>query len=424
MEQTLNKTKTVSWSLYDWAQSAFSTTVVAGFFPVFFKEYWSAGSDAAVSTLQLGAAHSLSSLLLALVAPLLGAMADRGQAKTRFLMLFTALGVGGTGALFFIERGAWVEAAALFVCASFAYAATNIFYDALLVDVATDANAHFVSSLGYALGYLGGGILFAFNIWMLFAPASFGLADKAEAIRWSFVSVALWWALFSLPLFLHLRDPRPRVRTALLQTARASLAELWRTAHAIRRLRTVWMFLLAYWLYIDGVGTIVRMAVDYGIGIGFDSSQLLAALLITQFVAFPAALALGKFAQWRGAKRAIFLCIAGYIAISLWAMQITHTWEFYGVATAIGLVQGGIQALSRSFYARLIPAQNAGEFFGFYNMLGKFAAILGPILMGAIGVATGSPRLSLLALVILFVAGAVLLYFVDDTEVAAKAGAH
>ncbi len=414
MERQLDKKKVWSWALYDWANSAFATTVVAGFFPVFFKEYWSAGTAVTTSTFQLGLANTLESLLIALIAPVLGAIADKGGAKKKFLFAFSALGVVMTTWLFFIAHGDWVMAIVAFVLAGVGFSAANIFYDSLLVNVATEQKADFVSALGFGLGYLGGGLLFAFNVVMLLFPASFGLADKAEAVRISFLTVAVWWALFSVPLFLFVREPTGTKTAAGLAAIGAGWRQLIDTFQEIRRLRVVFLFLAAYWLYIDAVGTIIRMAIDYGLSLGFDSSQLIQALLLTQFVAFPAALAFGYLGERLGAKAGIFIAIGVYLGVSVWAMNMRETWEFYGLAATIGLVQGGIQSLSRSFYVRLIPTNKAAEFFGFYNMLGKLAAVLGPVLMGVLSIATGNPRLSMLALIALFIAGAVLLYFVDE----------
>jgi UMF1 family MFS transporter len=416
VERQLDKKKVWSWALYDWANSAFATTVVAGFFPVFFKEYWSAGMAVTTSTFQLGLANTVESLLIALIAPVMGAIADKGGAKKKFLFAFTALGVVMTTWLYFIAQGDWVMAIVAFVLAGVGFSAANIFYDSLIVNVTTEQKADFVSALGFALGYLGGGLLFAVNVVMLLFPASFGLADQAAAVRTSFLTVAVWWALFSIPLFLFVQEP-PGTKTAVgLAAIGAGWRQLLATFREIRRLRVVFLFLAAYWLYIDAVGTIIRMAIDYGLALGFDSSQLIQALLLTQFVAFPAALAFGYLGERLGAKAGIFIAIGVYLGVSVWAMNMYETWEFYGLAATIGLVQGGIQSLSRSFYVRLIPVNKAAEFFGFYNMLGKLAAVLGPVLMGVLSVATGNPRLSMLALIALFVAGAVLLYFVDEKE--------
>jgi UMF1 family MFS transporter len=412
-----------SWALYDWANSAYATTVIAGLFPVFFKEYWSTGASVGESTLQLGAANSLASIVIVVLAPVLGAIADRGSAKKKFLLFFTAMGVVMTGGLYFVAAGHWQYAAALYVLGTIGFSGGNIFYDALIVNVAEPKRVDFVSALGFALGYLGGGILFAVNVYMTLHPEVFGLADQTTAVRVAFVCVAVWWGLFSLPLLLFVHEPRTAAAGLGWRAVVGGFRQLKATFQEVRRLRVVFLFLLGYWLYIDGVDTIVRMAVDYGMSLGFPSSSLIVALLITQFVGFPAAIAFGKFGERIGAKHALFVGIGVYVAVCIWGYYMDSAAEFYAIAVAVGLVQGGVQALSRSFYTRIIPASKAGEFFGFYNMLGKFAAVIGPLLMGWVSVATGNPRYSILSLIILFGAGAALLYFVDEAKGRAAAAA-
>jgi UMF1 family MFS transporter len=404
----------VSWALYDWANSVFAVTVISAFFPLFLKSYWSAGNDPTVSTLQLGIANSCASAAVALLSPMLGAMADQGSAKKKFLVCFTALAVLATGALPLVARGDWPYAVALFVVASIGFSASNIFYDALIVSVASRERLHQVSALGFSLGYLGGGLLFAVNVMMTLWPHRFGLADAAQAVRVSFALVALWWAIFTIPLVLFVREERKAPSAGALQTMKAGFHQLGATLRQLRSQRAAWMFLLAYWCYIDGVHTIARMAVDYGMALGFNPNSLIVALLITQFVAFPAALAFGYAGARWGARPALFTGIGAYIAVTLWSYAMREVWEFYALAVTIGLVQGGVQSLSRSLYARLIPADEAGEFFGFYNMLGKFAAVLGPALVGIAAALTGDSRLGILALLLLFIAGAVLLCFVSE----------
>ena len=406
----------VSWALYDWANSAFALIVISAFFPLFLKQYWSADGDAAASTLHLGLANSAASVVVALLAPILGAIADRGSAKKSYLAAFTALAVVMTAALTFVARGDWPVAVALFVVASIGFSVANIFYDALIVEVAQGEHLHYVSALGFGLGYLGGGLLFALNVVMTLWPQHFGLADSVQAVRVSFVLVAAWWALFAIPLLLFVREARGPERTGGRDAVMDGLRQLAATFRQLRRLRAAWLFLLAYWFYIDGVYSIARMALDYGMALGFDPKSLIAALLITQFVGFPAALAFGYAGERLGAKPAIFVAIAAYAGATVWSYFMTEVWEFYALATAIGLVQGGVQSLSRSFYARIIPVAQAGEFFGFYNMAGKFAAVLGPLLIGVTGALSGSPRLAILAILLLFIAGAWLLSLVRDIE--------
>lgn len=408
----------ISWALYDWANSAYATVVIAGFFPVFFKEYWSTGIDSGTSTFYLGLGNSISSLLIVLLAPLLGAIADQAGARKKFLLFFAALGMVMCGSLYFVQSGQWLLAVLLYIVASIGFMGGNIFYDALITVVANHENMDRVSALGFSLGYLGGGILFAINVLMVLYPESFGFANSSEAVRLAFVMVAVWWAIFSLPIFLFVKEkknheykPKP-VSVSIVD----GVKQLTGTFHHIRRLRVVFLFLLAYWLYIDGVDTIIRMAVDYGMALGFPADTLIVALLITQFIGFPAALAFGKLGETWGTKKSIFLAIFIYMGVTGWGYFMDQVYEFYVLAVVIGLVQGGVQSLSRSFYARIIPANKAAEFFGFYNMLGKFAAVIGPVMMGWVSMTTGDARLSILSLIVLFLLGAILLYFVDEQE--------
>jgi UMF1 family MFS transporter len=402
-----------SWALYDWANSAFATTVMAGFFPVFFKQYWARDLSTADSSFQLGLGNSVGSLLLVALAPLLGAIADRCGLKRRLLFLFTLLGVAMTGALYFVAAGHWALAIWLYVAAQIGFSGAMVPYDALLLDVASRERWDHGSALGYALGYLGGGLLFALNVAMVLHPEAFGLPDATEAVRFAFLSVAVWWAVFSVPVLLFVGERGAGERPPLATGLRLGLRQLRDTARHIRQVRPAVLFLAAYWLYIDGVDTVVRMAVDYGLALGFEADGLMTALLITQFVGFPAALAFGRIGERYGPKQGILLAILVYLVTIGWASRMDSPAEFYALAVVIGLVQGGIQSLSRSLYARLIPPDRAGEFYGFYNMLGKFAAVIGPVLVGWVGVASGSPRVGILSVAVLFLAGAILLWRVD-----------
>lgn len=412
---TIKNRTVLAWTLYDWGNSAFATTVMAGFFPIFFKQYWSAGVEVSESTFYLGVANSIASLVIVLLAPLLGAIADRASHRKRFLLFFAFLGICMTALLPLVAKGEWPLAVMLYVVAALGFSGSISFYDSLIVFVTEPSRFDHVSALGYAMGYLGGGLLFALNVAMTLKPELFGLADAAEAVKLSFLSVALWWALFTVPLALWVHEPDSN-GIGTLGAVRAGLHQLVDTFHEIRRLRVVFLFLLGYWCYIDGVDTIVRMAVDYGLSIGFSSDSLIVALLITQFVGFPAAIGFGYLGKRLGPKVGIYLAIAVYSAIVLWASRMDSEIEFYGLAIGIGLVQGGIQSLSRSLYARLIPTDKSAEFFGFYNMLGKFAAVLGPVMVGWVGVLSGSPRIGILTLLLLFALGAFFLSKVDLSE--------
>jgi UMF1 family MFS transporter len=399
----------VAWALYDWANSAFATTVMAGFFPVFFKQYWSVGTEAAVSTFRLGVLSGLGSLLIALAAPLLGAMSDRGGARIRLLAFFTLIGAAATAGLYFVNQGDWVTAAVVYSLAGIGFWGGVIFNDSLLVDVADPPQYDLVSAFGYSLGYAGGGLLLLLNVAMVSNPAAFGLAGPADAVRIAFPMVACWWVLFAVPCLLWVREEKPARTLRLFDAARAGWRELRATVHEVRKYRPLVWFLLAYWLYIDGVNTIIKMAVDYGLSLGFPQQSLIAALLITQFVGFPAALAFGWLGKRIGARNGIFIAIAIYAAATVGAYGIRVVEHFYLLAVVIGLVQGGIQSLSRSYYASLVPEGKQGEFFGFYNMMGKFAAVLGPMLVGVTALATGDTRIGMLSVLVLFVGGAILL---------------
>ena len=417
MTSPYRRRDTVSWALYDWANSAFATTVLAGFFPVFFQQYWSTGVDPTISTSRLGLANGAAGLLVAVLAPVLGALADRLAGRKKLLMLWTLLGVLSTGALGFISQGEWMWAAVFFALACIGFNASNIFYDALLLDVAADHELDQVSAFGYSAGYLGGGLLFAFNVVMTLKPQWFGLQNAAEAVQWSFLSVALWWLVFSLPLMRNVTERSaqgPPVGTT--QAVKEGLVALRHTLRNLSAYRPVVLFLIAYWLYIDGVHTIYMMAVDYGVALGLPSSSLLAALLLTQFVAFPSALALGWLGNRIGAKRGILICISVYLAATLYAYVLDSVVEFFALAVVVGLVQGGVQSLSRSMFGRLVPAEKSGEFFGFYNMMGKFASFLGPLLVAAVALLTGDSRLSITSLVVLFVLGGWVLWQVPETR--------
>ncbi len=423
------------WALYDWANSAFATTVMAGFFPGFFKKVWSQGVDVNLSTAYLGIGNALASLAIALMAPVLGAVADGSGGRKRFLIGFTYLGVLMTACLALIPKGHWALALFIYAAGYMGFAGGIVFYDALLPHVTPSERLDQVSSLGYALGYLGGGVLFVINVVMALKPHLFGLADTAQAIRIAFVSVAVWWGLFALLTFAWLPPDPPGRRLPLGRQIQAGWLQLMNTFKKIRQLKTIAIFLLAYWCYIDGVDTIIKMAVDFGMSLGFEFKDLIVALVITQFIGFPSALLFGYLGKHWGVRRSIYLALAVYMGVTLWGATMDHVYEFYLLAAVIGLVQGGIQALSRSYYARLIPLDQSAEFFGFYNMLGKFAAIIGPALMGLTGVLvkrlllpetpTGeqihtigllATRSSIVSVLVLFIAGAVLFYFVDESR--------
>lgn len=427
------------WAAYDWANSAFATTVMAGFFPIFFKKFWSYGADVNMSTAMLGFGNSIASLIIALLAPVMGAIADKGSIRKKFLIFFAYFGALMTACLFVVQKGEWAFAIFIYTAGIIGFSGANIFYDSLLPVVADENKIDYVSSLGFSMGYLGGGLLFLINVLMTLMPERFGLADAASAVRFSFLTVALWWGGFSVLTILWVPETRegkePEASSIKLKVILEGFKQFFETLKKIRKLKTVALFLLAYWFYIDGVDTIIRMAVDYGLSLGFESNDLIVALLIVQFVGFPAALFFGRLGEKWGTKKSIYLAIFIYMGITIWGAMMTQKYEFYVLAVAVGLVQGGIQALSRSYYARLIPRGQEAEYYGFYNMLGKFAAIIGPALMGIVGltarrimmppsptveqikaVGMEASRWSIASVIILFIIGAVLFYFTDEEK--------
>jgi UMF1 family MFS transporter len=409
-----------SWALYDWANSAYATTVMAGFFPLFFKQYWSADTPVTTSTFYLGLGNSLASLIIVIAAPILGALADQGSLRKRMLATLACTGILACIGFFFVGQGMWPVAIILYVIGIIGFSGANVFYDAMLVLVSPPERRHRDSAFGFALGYLGGGLLFLINVVMTLKPALFGLPDMAAAVKWAFLSVGIWWAVFSLPLLFNVRERNDNhaaaagQRPPLSVLTRQAFTAVIATLKSIRQHRNAWLFLLAYWLYIDGVATIIRMAVDYGLSIGLPANSLITALLMVQFIGFPATLIAGRLAERIGARRGLWIALWVYVIATGYAVFMTTSTEFYILAAALGLVQGAVQSLSRSLFSHLIPEEKSGEYFGFMNMMGKAAAVVGPILVGVVAYMTKDPRIGLLSILILFFAGMWMLRLVDE----------
>ena len=402
------------WAFYDWANSSFATTVMAGFFPIFFKSFWAGDLEAAESTFVIGSVNSLIGLLIAISAPILGAIADAGKTKKKFLFIFASLGILATGYLFFIPESSWKLAVVFYGLGVIGFSGGNIFYDALIVSVSSPNERNRTSSLGFSLGYLGGGLLFLLNVAMYLYPQWFGLSGPAEAVLWSFLSVAIWWLIFSLPLLLYVKEKDELKSIEKTNVVTSAFANLLNTAKSVRNYKKVVIFLLAYFLYMDGVDTIIRMATSYGSDIGLSASSMISALLLTQFIGFPATLVFGFYADKFGYKESLTFAIIVYIGVVLFSSQMDTATEFFIVAGIIGLVQGGVQAISRSYFSNLIPQDKAAEFFGFYNFIGKSSVFLGPFMVSGIALLTGSPSIGILSLLILFIPGLILLWKVPD----------
>lgn len=415
----MNK-KIFSWALYDWANSVFYTTVMAGFFPIFFKKYWSSEADAVLSTERLGWALGLSGFMLAVLAPTLGVVSDKKRGKKKLLFSTMLLGVFCSMGLYFVPQGDWQTAAMLYGTGLFMAAASVVFNDAMLPSVCREDEYGFVSSLGYSLGYLGGGLLFTVNVLMFLKPELFGIRDGVEAVKLSFLTVGVWWFVFTLPVMKYVPEPDSAVSDKpIWALTRETMLELKHTFLDIFRNpnRNLFYFVIGYWFYIDGVYTVMSMAVDFGLALGFESSDLIKALLITQFVGFPSAYAFGVLSRRISSRHLIMVCLGIYLITIVAASRMTEAWHFYALATVIGLSQGGVQALSRSLFAQLVPQKKSGEYFGFFNMLGKFASVLGPILVALFARWTGDSRQTILSLLILIVIGG---FFLNKVNVQAR----
>ena len=419
---TEQRRATWAWAFIDWANSAFAIVVMTAFFPIFFKDYWCdvPGMTPERSTSYLGYANTISSALIALMAPLLGSIADQGNGKKKFLLTFTLLGCAATAMLPLAAKGHYFLAAALYAIAALGFSGNNMFSDALITDVAEPKNYDRVSALGYAMGYIGSGGLFVFCAMSVKDPAKFGFAGPVEAVSMGFWITAAWWLVFTIPAMLWVRETTGVAPVGDGSVLTRGFRQFVTTFQDIRHDRRLLFFLGGYVLYIDGVNTVIKMAVDFGKAIGLDSGGMLMALIVTQFVAFPAAIAFGRIGEKFGAKRGIMIGIAVYAGVCVFATRMDSQREFFIMAVVIGLVQGGVQSLSRSYFARLIPAEKGGEYFGFYNMLGKFAAVIGPTLMGVTALLTDT-RTSILSLLLLFAGGGWLLGKVREDSPSVRA---
>ena len=355
-----------------------------------------------------------ASCIVCITAPVFGTIADTGGYRKRFLAVIAVIGAVMTVGLGFVEQGNWPLALAIYMIANVCFYSSTVFYDSLLIDVTVPRNYSFVSTLGFSIGYLGGAALLALHLWMLKSPETFGLESVSEAFGWAFISVGVWWVVFLLPL-LHFVPERHSSREVKSGVVRAAYAELRSTFREISKYRNATIFLGAYWLYIGGVFTVIFMAVNYGQRLGFEDSDLVMALLIANFVGFPATLIYGVLAHRFGARLCIYFALLAYIGACVWALQMTDVKQFYVMAIIIGMVQGGVQGLSRSVYASLIPKDQPGEFFGFYSMVTKFAHVLGPAMVAIAAMLTDDPKWVLITLMPLFLVGGILLALVRVT---------
>ena len=412
----LHRRELRAWAYYDVANSAWMTTVLQLFSPAFFVPYAAARLAPDVARSRFAFGTSLMVTLIGLLGPWLGALADYKGRKKAFMGGFLALGAALTAALYLVREGQWLVALLVFGVANVAITSTLAFYNSLLPSIAAPDEVDRVSTAGFALGYLGGGLLFALNGWMIGSPRTFGLADAYQAFRVSCVMVAGWWVFFSIPLFRHVPEPPPRLdpgERAGEGAGRIALRRLVETFRELRGHRDAAWLLLAFLVYNDAVNTIIRMGTTFGDEIGLPVGQVFLAVLMIQFVGIPFAFAFGLLADRIGAKRSVYLALGVYVLITVLAYRLHTIGQFFAFAFAVAMVMGGIQALSRSLFAVLIPRHKAGEMFGFFGIFDRFGGAIGSFVFGAMLALTGSSRPAILSLVVLFVLGALALSRVD-----------
>lgn len=401
------------WLMYDWANSAFATTMMAAVLPIYYESVAGVNLTGNTAANYWGYTQTVAMLLVAIMSPILGAIADHRGSKGRFLLCFMILGSVTSMAMALVGEGAWLLASILYIGGSIGFSAGNTFYDAMLTELVPEHERDMVSSKGYAYGYIGGGLLLAVNIAMIEGWEALGFPDKTTATQVVFITVGLWWLLFSIPLFRHYREKSGSRIESLASTAMIGFRRVGNTFTSIRRYPELLKYMASYWFFNDGINTVIIMATIYGSTIGIETVHLIVALLITQFVGFPCTLLFGKFAGRVGAKRALFVSLSVYVCIVMLGYFMAEAWHFYALAILVGVVQGGSQALARSLYANLVPAAKAAEFFGFLSLSSKFSSVAGPFTFAIVGTITGSSRLAVLSLVSFFIIGMVLLKWVD-----------
>ncbi len=414
MSKTKLSREIKAWISYDLGNSAFATTVLAAFFPIFYNQYWSSNIDSTLSAQYLSWTLVISNLTLLFTAPLIGAITDISKSTKKLFISMVMISIIGTGLLYTLEAGLWLYALIFFGIANYFFSASNVIYDKILVQIASPGLFSKISGYGYAWGYFGGGFLFLINACMSLYPELFGLSSQADAIRWSFITVSIWWFIFLIPLAVTYKEPSAKVVEN--QVIRNSFKNLINTFISISQYRNAFIFLIAFFLFIDGVHTVVALAATFALNLGLDSSSVIIALLMVQFIAFPSTLMWAYVGEKYSDKFVINFSILIYILIIIYTLFLSNAMEFYILAAMVGFVQGGIQGSSRGLFAKLIPHDKAGEFFGLFNTFGKAGAFMGPALVGLFLALFENVRISLLPILVLFVLGLIVLYFVKTDE--------
>ena len=410
MNSPSNKTftRTVkSWIAYDAGNSAFATTVVAAFFPIFYLEFWASNLPKIEASIYLNWTLVICNVSILLSGPVIGAITDINQSTKKSLTIFTITSVFFVGLLYFLSVGSWIYALVFFGIANYCFCVAQIPYDKILTKISTPEKFSIISNQGYAWGYAGGGLLFIVNALMSIYPTSFGLASQSDAIRISFLMVSVWWLLFLIPLLLNFQETRDHQKSKGIVLS--SLKNIVTTLKSVYQYKNAFLFLIAFFLFIDGAHTVIYLASTFALNLGLETSSIIQALILVQLVAFPATLIWGYVANRFGDKLVLYITISSYIFIIIYSTTLSSALEFYLLAAWVGCVQGGIQGSSRGYFGKLIPKEKAGEFFGLYNVMGRAGAILGPLMVGTLLTLYGNVRIALLPIAILFIIGALLL---------------
>ena len=415
MSNSSNKTftRTVkSWIAYDAGNSAFATTVVAAFFPIFYIEFWASNLPKIEASIYLNWTLVVCNVSILLSGPVIGAITDINQSTKRSLTIFTVTSVFFVGLLYFLSAGSWIYALVFFGIANFCFCVAQIPYDKILTKITSPEKFSIISNQGYAWGYAGGGLLFIVNALMSIYPESFGLASQSDAIRVSFLMVSIWWLLFLIPLLVNFKETTNNQRSKGIVIS--SLKNIVTTLKSVYQYKNAFLFLIAFFLFIDGAHTVIYLASTFALNLGLETSSIIQALILVQLVAFPATLIWGYVANRFGDKLVLYITISSYIFIIIYSTTLSSALEFYLLAAWVGCVQGGIQGSSRGYFGKLIPKEKAGEFFGLYNVMGRAGAILGPLLVGSLLTLYGNVRIALLPIAILFIIGGLLLIRVKN----------
>ena len=405
-------TESKAWIAYDAGNSAFATTVVAAFFPIFYKEFWSTGVDNLTAASYYSWTLTLSNLALLFSAPIIGSITDLSRTTKKLFTFFVLISIVFVALLSVLDLGDWFTALLFFGIANYCFSAGNILYDKMLVQIAPQSQLTRISSLGFAYGYLGGGVLFLINAFMTLSPETFGLADASEAIQWSFVMVSVWWGIFLIPLLIHYKDRGVALYKKSL--VKESTIKVFVTLRNISEHKNAFLFLLAFFLYIDGVHTVMALASTFALNLGLASSSVIVGLILVQFVAFPATLIWSRISSRYGDRSVINICIVAYIGIIFYSTTLSSATEFYILAAGVGSVQGGIQACSRSLFGKLVPEEKSGEFFGFFNTFGKAGAFIGPALVAIFITVFDSITIALTPIILLFITGGMIMLKVKE----------